>query len=64
MGGNGTMIGASANVVTVGLAEKAGFHISFLSYIKACFVPMLITVALANVFLLVATFVRPLTMSR
>ena len=63
-GGNGTMIGASANVVTVGLAEKAGFHISFLGYIKACFVPMLITVALANVFLLMATFVRPLTMSR
>jgi Na+/H+ antiporter NhaD/arsenite permease-like protein len=64
LGGNGTMIGASANVVTVGLAEKAGFHITFLGYIKACFVPMLITVALANVFLLMATFVRPLTMSR
>jgi Na+/H+ antiporter NhaD/arsenite permease-like protein len=64
LGGNGTMIGASANVVTVGLAEKAGYHISFLGYIKACFVPMLITVGLANVFLLIATFVRPLTMSR
>jgi len=64
LGGNGTMIGASANVVTVGLAEKAGYHISFLAYIKACFVPMLITVALANAFLIIATFVRPLTMSR
>ncbi|MBI4642577.1 MAG: ArsB/NhaD family transporter [Deltaproteobacteria bacterium] len=32
LGGNGTMIGASANVVTVGLAEKAGYHISFLGY--------------------------------
>jgi len=52
-GGNGTMIGASANVVTVGLAEKAGYHISFLYYMKACFVPMLITVALASVYLLV-----------
>ena len=30
LGGNGTMIGASANVVTVGLAEKAGYHISFI----------------------------------
>ena len=29
LGGNGTMIGASANVVTVGLAEKAGYSISF-----------------------------------
>ena len=64
LGGNGTMIGASANVVTVGLAEKAGYHISFLGYIKACFLPMLISVALANAFLLLATFIRPLTMSR
>ncbi len=64
LGGNGTMIGASANVVTVGLAEKAGYHISFLGYIKACFLPMLLSVALANAFLLIVTFVRPLTMSR
>jgi Na+/H+ antiporter NhaD/arsenite permease-like protein len=52
-GGNGTMIGASANVVTVGLAEKAGYHISFLYYMKACFVPMLITVAISSAYLLV-----------
>ncbi|MGQ9920070.1 MAG: SLC13 family permease [Desulfobacca sp.] len=64
LGGNGTMIGASANVVTVGLAEKAGYHISFLGYIKACFIPMLITVALCNAYLLMVTFVRPLAMSR
>ncbi|MBW1992211.1 MAG: anion permease, partial [Deltaproteobacteria bacterium] len=51
-GGNGTMIGASANVVTVGLAEKAGYPISFLYYMKACMVPMLITVALASAYLL------------
>jgi Na+/H+ antiporter NhaD/arsenite permease-like protein len=50
-GGNGTMIGASANVVTVGLAEKAGYHISFIYYMKACFVPMLITVVLASFYL-------------
>jgi Na+/H+ antiporter NhaD/arsenite permease-like protein len=52
LGGNGTMIGASANVVTVGLAEKAGYHISFRHYLKVCFVPMLITVLLAMVYLL------------
>jgi len=46
------MIGASANVVTVGLAEKAGYHISFRHYLKVCFVPMLITVLLAMVYLL------------
>jgi Na+/H+ antiporter NhaD/arsenite permease-like protein len=54
LGGNGTMIGASANVVTVGMMEKAGYQISFLSYIKACFVPMLITVTLCMIYLLVA----------
>jgi Na+/H+ antiporter NhaD/arsenite permease-like protein len=51
LGGNGTMIGASANVVTVGLAEKAGFHISFLYYMRACFIPMLITIVLASIYL-------------
>ena len=53
LGGNGTMIGASANVVTVGLAEKAGYHISFLYYLKACFVPMLITIIRASAYLLI-----------
>jgi Na+/H+ antiporter NhaD/arsenite permease-like protein len=54
LGGNGTMIGASANVVTVGLAERAGYRISFLDYLKACFVPMLITVTLCMFYLLLA----------
>lgn len=34
IGGNGTLIGGSANVVTVGLAKKAGVHISFIEYLK------------------------------
>jgi Na+/H+ antiporter NhaD/arsenite permease-like protein len=54
LGGNGTMIGASANVVTVGLAEKAGYHISFVEYMKACWWPMMITVTIAMVYLLIA----------
>jgi Na+/H+ antiporter NhaD/arsenite permease-like protein len=54
LGGNGTMIGASANVVTVGLAEKAGYHISFMAYMKACWWPMMITVTIAMVYLLIA----------
>jgi len=54
LGGNGTMIGASANVVTVGLAEKAGYHISFVEYLKACWWPMMITVTISMVYLLIA----------
>ena len=64
LGGNGTMIGASANVVTVGLAERAGYEITFAEYMKECFLPMLITIGLCNIFLLLVHFVRPLTMNR
>jgi Na+/H+ antiporter NhaD/arsenite permease-like protein len=53
LGGNGTMIGASANVVTVGMAEKAGYKISFVQYMKLCWVPMMITVTMAMVYLLI-----------
>jgi Na+/H+ antiporter NhaD/arsenite permease-like protein len=52
LGGNGTMIGASANVVTVGLAEKAGCHIGFVQYMKECWIPMIVTVILAMFWLL------------
>jgi Na+/H+ antiporter NhaD/arsenite permease-like protein len=52
LGGNGTMIGASANVVTVGMAERAGYPISFISYLKAAFIPMLITIVLCSFWLL------------
>ena len=34
-GGNGTLIGASANIVTATLAERAGEHITFLQWLKA-----------------------------
>ncbi|OPZ60436.1 MAG: sodium/proton antiporter [Deltaproteobacteria bacterium ADurb.Bin510] len=46
MGGNGSMIGASANVLTVGMAEKAGYPISFMYYLKVVLIPTLITVSL------------------
>ncbi|MEW6660425.1 MAG: ArsB/NhaD family transporter [Thermodesulfobacteriota bacterium] len=52
LGGNGTMIGASANVVTVGMAEKAGYHISFVEYMRRCWVPMMIIVTISMVYLL------------
>jgi Na+/H+ antiporter NhaD/arsenite permease-like protein len=53
LGGNGTMIGASANVVTVGMLEKAGYPVSFMEYLKIAFIPMLITVALCMGWLLI-----------
>jgi Na+/H+ antiporter NhaD/arsenite permease-like protein len=52
LGGNGTLIGASANVVTVGLAEKAGYPVSFMHYLRVAALPTLITVVLCMVWLL------------
>ncbi len=52
-GGNGTMIGASANVVTLGIAEAAGHRIKFFQYMKVGFIYMVISVAIANVWLLI-----------
>ncbi len=51
-GGNGTMIGASANVVTLGIAEASGHPISFFGFMKVAFIYMILSVALANVWLL------------
>lgn len=53
-GGNGTMIGASANVVTLGIAESAGYPIRFFQFMKAAFPFMLLSVGVANVWLLLA----------
>jgi Na+/H+ antiporter NhaD/arsenite permease-like protein len=48
LGGNGTMIGASANLVTAGMAERAGYPISFKQYAKIAFTPMVITIILCS----------------
>ena len=53
LGGNGTMIGASANVVTVGIAESLGHPISFMTYMKMAWWPMMITVGLCMGWLLI-----------
>lgn len=53
-GGNGTMIGASANVVTLGISESAGYPIRFFQFMKTAFPFMLLSVAVANVWLLLA----------
>jgi len=34
LGGNGTLIGASANVIAAGIAKRSGFHVSFLEFTK------------------------------
>lgn len=47
LGGNGTAIGASANVVVIGLAERAGKKVSFLRFMGYGMPIMLLTLAIS-----------------
>jgi Na+/H+ antiporter NhaD/arsenite permease-like protein len=51
LGGNGTLIGASANVVVVDLARRAGHHISFWQFFSVGFPVMLGSIILSTVYL-------------
>jgi Na+/H+ antiporter NhaD/arsenite permease-like protein len=51
LGGNGTIIGASANVVIVDIARKGGCHISFWQFFKLGFPVMIGSVAISAVYL-------------
>ncbi|MGI5874433.1 MAG: ArsB/NhaD family transporter [Bacillota bacterium] len=52
LGGNGTLIGASANVVLSGISGKHGHPITFTQFLKVGFPVMVVTVAIAMVYLL------------
>lgn len=51
LGGNGTLIGASANVVLSDISKKNGYEISFLHFLKTGFPLMLLSVAIAGLYL-------------
>ena len=53
LGGNGTMIGASANVVLSDISTKHGYPITFKSYLKVGMPFMLLSIVIATVFLVV-----------
>mgnify|MGYP001439935465 FL=1 len=52
LGGNGTLIGASANVVTAGMSEEAGYPISFNEFFKAGFPIMILTTAIVSFYMI------------
>ena len=52
LGGNGTAIGASANVVVIGIAEKRGIHISFIDFLKVAFPLMILSIVISTGYLL------------
>lgn len=51
LGGNGTLIGASANVVLSDISKKFGYEITFMGFFKTAFPIMLLTVLMAGVYL-------------
>lgn len=53
LGGNGTLIGASANVVLSDISKKHGYEIAFAKFFKTGFPIMLLTILIAGVYLVV-----------
>ena len=53
LGGNGTLIGASANVVLSDISKKHGHEITFAKFFKTGFPIMLLTILIAGVYLVV-----------
>lgn len=50
LGGNGTLIGASANVVVASMAAQRGKQISFIGFMKIAFPIMILTIAISSVY--------------
>lgn len=52
LGGNGTLIGASANVVLSDISKKHGYEITFMHFLKTGFPVMMLTVVVAAGYLI------------
>ncbi|MEX2649460.1 MAG: ArsB/NhaD family transporter [Alphaproteobacteria bacterium] len=50
LGGNGSLIGASANLAVAGFAERAGYPIKFLRFLLLAFPLMLVSIVLSTVY--------------
>ncbi|XP_037688738.1 P protein [Choloepus didactylus] len=57
LGGNGTLIGASANVVCAGIAEQHGYGFSFMEFFRLGFPMMVVSCMVGMCYLLVAHIV-------
>ncbi|XP_023159654.1 P protein [Drosophila hydei] len=56
-GGNGSLYGASANVIAAGIAEQHGYKLSFTRYLKTMLPLMLCQIILMTIYLLLAHIV-------
>lgn len=53
LGGNGSVVGATANVIVSGMLHKKGYKLTFGDFLKVGFPIMLVSVAIATVYLLI-----------
>ena len=51
LGGNGSLIGASANLIVAGYAEKAGFPITFLKFMAYAFPLMIVSIIISHLYI-------------
>ncbi|MCQ6558537.1 ArsB/NhaD family transporter [Paenibacillus mendelii] len=51
LGGNGSLIGASANLIVAGMASKEGHPIRFITYLKYGFPLMLLSVGISSIYI-------------
>ena len=51
LGGNGSLVGASANLIVAGFAERAGHRIRFLSFMLLAFPMMLLSIGIASFYI-------------
>ncbi len=56
LGGNGTIIGASVNVIVAGFLERSGNKISFLEYMKLAIPLMLLSIVISWIYLYLRYF--------
>ncbi len=53
MGGNSTLIGASPNLVTAGISERAGYRITYLDFLKVGLPATIVTVIIGTLWLFI-----------
>ncbi len=51
LGGNGSLIGASANLIVAGFSQRAGHPIAFLTFMKHAFLLMVLSIVISHLYI-------------